>query len=153
MPQLPENNSPDLTKTLPFVLDNGEFNQDTVLIGHSAGCPLILSVLESIDVKIKQAILVAGLITADNSDPDEIKIFKNKFLQKQYNWLVIKSRCRNFVFINSANDPWKCNDLQGRSMFDQFGGMLIINQEGHMSSDKYNQPYRKFPLLLKLIDD
>ena len=153
LPQLPDNDSPNLTKTLPYVLNNGIFNQETVLIGHSAGCPLILSVLENIEVQIKQAILVAGLIAPDASDPQEIKDFKNKYLQKQYNWSVIKSHCHNFVFINSTKDPWKCNDIQGRMMFDQLGGMLIINQDGHMGSDRYNQPYQKFPLLLKLIEE
>jgi len=29
-------------------------------MGHSAGCPLILSILENIKIKIHKAILVAG---------------------------------------------------------------------------------------------
>lgn len=37
-------------------------------------------------------------------------------------------------------------------MFENLGGMLIINNEGHMGSDTFKQPYKEFPLLLKLIE-
>jgi len=34
-----------------------------------------------------------------------------------------------------------------------FGGTLIIRHgEGHMGSDKFNQPYREFPLLEKILE-
>ena len=59
-PQFPNPEAPNLKTHLPFVLKNGNFNNKTVLIGHSSGCPLILSVLEKINVKIDKAILVAG---------------------------------------------------------------------------------------------
>jgi hypothetical protein len=38
-------------------------------------------------------------------------------------------------------------------MFDNLGGMQIVLHEGHMGSTYYNQPYKEFPLLLKLIKD
>ena len=39
-------------------------------------------------------------------------------------------------------------------MFDTFGGTLIIRHgEGHMGSNAMNQPYKEFPLLLKLIEN
>lgn len=154
LPQLPDNDSPDLTKTLPFVLKNGKFDRETVMVGHSAGAPLILSVLENIEVKIKKAVLVAGLVeptVLDNEKPEMIDRQK-KFLQEKYDWEKIRKQCGEFVFINSTNDPWGCTDKQGRKMFDKLGGTLIINQEGHMGSDSFKQPYKKFPLLLKLIE-
>lgn len=37
-------------------------------------------------------------------------------------------------------------------MLDHLGGMQIIKHgEGHMGSDKFKQPYKEFPLLIKLI--
>src|SRR5690349_2574329 len=59
IPALPDADFPNLTKWLPVALKE-TFTPQTVLIGHSAGGPLQLSVLENIDVKIKQAILVSG---------------------------------------------------------------------------------------------
>lgn len=129
---------------MPFVLKNGKFNEKTVIIAHSAGCPITLSVLENIDVKIKQAILVAGYSTPL---PDGA----NDAIQKNYNWKKIKNNVEDIIFINSVNDPWGCNDKQGRRMFDKLGGTLIINNEGHMGSDSFKQPYKEFPLLASLI--
>lgn len=56
------------------------------------------------------------------------------------------------IFINSDNDPWGCDDKQGRKMFDKLGGTLIIRHDGHMGSEKFNQPYREFPLVVKLVE-
>lgn len=142
VPALPNPNEADINEWLPFILENETIDKDTILIGHSAGCPLILSILENINCKIKQAILVAGF--SDTLD--------SKTLQSSYDWDKIKSKCEDFVFINSNDDPWKCDDKQGRKMFDKMGGTLIIRYgEGHMGSDYWKQPYKEFPFLLNLI--
>ncbi len=143
VPNLPNSDKSKLDDWLPFVLSNYEFDEDTILIGHSAGSPLILSILENINVKIKQAILVSGFIDTLSSN----------ILQDSYDWKRIKSNVDDIIFINSDNDPWGCDDTQGRKMFDKLGGTLIIRYgEGHMGSSSYNQPYKEFPFLLKLIE-
>ncbi len=143
VPQLPGADEPDLKKQLPFVLKNWKIDKDTILIGHSAGSPLILAILEKISVKIKKAVLVAGYI-----DPDDRPAL---VLKSKYNWEKIRKNVQDFVFINSVNDPWGCNDVQGRKMLDKLGGVLVVNKDGHMGSESFKQPYKKFPLLLKLI--
>ncbi|MFA5932610.1 MAG: alpha/beta hydrolase [Microgenomates group bacterium] len=152
LPQLPGIDNPKLKEVLPFILKNGEFNQETVMIGHSAGVPFIFSVLENIDVKIKLAIMVAGLYEPSTNDP-KITKWQKDFLQESYDWKKIKAHCQEFVFINAANDPWGCNDKQGKMMSDKLGGTLIINEEGHMGSDLFKQPYKEFPLLISLVED
>lgn len=147
LPQLPDNDDPDIKKNLPFALSNGKFTEETVIIGHSAGCPLILSILENINIQIKQAILVAGFSSLLPS-----KEAANKILQESYDWEKIKQHVKDIIFINSVNDPWGCDDKQGRNMFDHMGGTLIINAEGHMGSDAFDQPYKDFSFLLRLID-
>jgi uncharacterized protein len=152
LPQLPEINNPKLEFVIPYILEKGEFNQETVMIGHSAGGPFILSVLEKIKVKIKKAIMVAGL-SEPSTDDDALNEWQKGFLQDKYDWDKIRTHCDEFVFINSVNDPWGCNDKQGRKLFDKLGGTLILNKEGHMGSDKFHQPYKQFPLLLTLVDN
>lgn len=149
LPQLPDNDDPNLSKNLPFVLENGKFTEETIIIGHSAGCPLIIATLEALDVQVKQAVLVAGYI---NPLPDENAA--NKILKESYDWEKIASHVKDIIFINSDNDPWGCDDKQGRFMLDHIGkGKLIIPKgEGHMGSDSFNQPYKEFPFLIKLID-
>ena len=156
MPQLPEAHAPNLKLQLPFVMKNGVFNEETILIGHSAGCPLILSLLEHIDAKVNKAILVAGFARkfSKMTDPALQKEEEeaSPILQPSYNWEKIKGNVENIIFINSDNDPWGCDDKEGDYMFRNLGGMLIIRHgDGHMGSVTFKQPYKEFPLLEKLL--
>ncbi len=148
IPDYQDKNNPSIEKTLPFILENGTFSKDTILIGHSAGCPLTLAVLQNLEIKIKQAILIAGYWR--ELPPPGV----NSALLQRYNFPKIRSNVKDIVFINSDNDPWGCDDKQGKEMFDRLGGTLILKHgEGHMGSDKYNQPYKQFPLIPQIIDN
>lgn len=145
VPHYPEINHETIATFLPKIVNTHSFDSETVLIGHSAGSPLILSVLEHIDQKISQAILVAGYsmrLPGEELDP---------VLQENYDWGKIKQNVDDVVFINSVDDPWGCNAEQGRFMFDKLGGTLIIRNEGHFGSTTYNQPYPEFPLVKALV--
>lgn len=147
IPQLPNPDEPSLQTTLPFALENFTFDEDTILIGHSSGCPLILGILEQLETPIKQAILVAGFMNPLGAESEPI-------LQSVYDVEKIKTNCQNFIFINSDDDPWKCGLEEGEGMRQLFGGIHIaMTGEGHFGSMKYNQPYKEFPFLLKLIAD
>lgn len=146
--QMPECDTPQISVWKKFALENAPMDTESILIGHSSGCPLILSLLETINFKIKKAILVAGFHRPIGSNPSCPLI-----LQTDYDWEKIKSHCEEFVFINSTNDPLGCDEMQGKEMFEKLSGTLIIKQDGHFGSESYNQPYREFPLLLKLIED
>lgn len=145
LPQLPNNDFPNLEEWLPFILKNGTFNDETVLIGHSAGSQIILSVLENIDVRIRKAILVSGYAKVLRKN---LQSEKNT---EEPNWNAIKPHAEEFIFINSDNDPWGCDDKQGRIMREHLGGRLIIRHDGHMGSTTHNQPYKEFPFLLEWI--
>lgn len=147
-PQLPDADVPDLKKWLPMVLAEGTFTTDTVLIGHSAGSPFALSILENIDVQIHKAVLVAGY-----ARPKGKELEAEPILQKEYDWKKIKSAVRDLVFINSDNDPWGCDAEEGLYMWRKLGGTLIVREgEGHMGSNSYGQPYSTFPLLEKILE-
>jgi len=145
LPQLPNATKPNLADWLLFIMQNGKFGDETVLIGHSAGAQIILSLLEKSDIKVKQAILVSGYskpLPETAADP------KN---QGRFDWEKIKGKADEFIFINSDNDPWECTDAQGKIMADNLGGRLIIMHDGHMGSQTQNQPYKEFPFILELI--
>ena len=145
IPELPDADNPDLAKWLPRALEE-KFDNETVVIGHSCGCPLILSILEKIKVKVKKSILVAGFSTPLPDGPAKI-------LQVKYDWGKIKNNCGEFIFINSDNDPWGCDDKKGMEMWEKLGGRLILwHGEGHMGSDTFKQPYKEFPFLVSLVD-
>lgn len=144
-PYYPEINHEPIETFLPKVLADHSFDSETVLVGHSAGGPLILSILQAIDQPVAQAILVAGY---SEHPYDQME---DPILQKSYEWAKIKSNAKEIIYINSVVDPWSCNAAEGRKMFDKTGGTQIIRNEGHFGSGKWNQPYPTFPLLTALI--
>lgn len=144
LPYYPDINRTPILEFLTKVMRELSLNSETVLIGHSAGVPLILSILERIDQKIAQAVMVAGFSKPLEGERDVV-------LQESYDWGKIKEHASDFVFINSDNDPWGCDDKQGRHMYDKLGGTLIIRHDGHFGSADQNQPYKEFPLLKKII--
>lgn len=148
-PNLPDTDNPNLTTWLPYVIENyqNQINQETILIGHSAGCPLILAFLEKINIQVKKVILVAGF--TKSLIPNE----KMPILKDNYNWSKIKQNAKSFITINSKNDPWGCDHNAGLEIFDGVGGTLILREDaGHMGSDTYKQPYKEFPLLIELVE-
>jgi len=147
IPHYPEINREPIETFLPKILKNHTFDEETIIIGHSAGGPLLLSILQNIDVVLPQAILVAGYARIRPEDNGQ----KDVVLQDDYDWAKIKEHAKDFVFVNSTNDPWGCNDIEGRHMFDQLGGTLVIRNDGHFGSTANNQPYKEFPLLESLI--
>lgn len=146
-PDIPDSSHPDLERWIAFVTERVVFDSETVLVGHSAGCPLIISLLERAGKPIKKAVLVAGFI-------EDIGSGVSPLIQDSYDWVKIKKNCQEFIFVNSDNDPYHCDDKQGRIMLDKVGGMqIIIAGEGHFGTNEFNQPYPEFPFLIKLIED
>jgi predicted alpha/beta hydrolase family esterase len=143
VPAYPDINHAPITEFLPKVLRRHAFDKETVLIGHSAGGPLLLSILEHSHMTVSQAILVAGFSTPLAGE--------HPILQDAYDWTKIKQNVHDIYFVNSVNDPWGCDDKQGRTMFEHLGGTQIIRNEGHFGSGIYNQPYPTFNLLNDLI--
>lgn len=148
VPQLPDADHPEIDKWLPVALQ-GKFNEETIIIGHSAGSPLVLSVLENIQVKVHKAILVAGFARRLRIDKDK----PQAILQADYDWDKIRANVQDLILLNSDNDPWTIDDEEGLYLWRKLGGTLILRQdEGHMGSDSFKQPYTRFPLLEKLLE-
>ena len=137
-PHYPGLNVEPIATTLPTVLNNHTFDDHTVLIGHSGGAALVLALLQHIDATVAQAVLVAGYCTQVGPDPEPV-------LQASYDWAAIRSHVRDVYFINSRNDPYGCDDTQGRAMFEQLGGTQIVRDDGHFGD--HVQPSSTFELL------
>lgn len=145
IPNLPNADNPELEECLKF-LNQYNFDEETIMVGHSSGCPLILSILERRKIHIARAIFVAWF-----SRP--LWWEANPILQKSYKWEIIQKNCRNFYFINSLDDPWSCNEEEGEIFLKNLWWNLILRtNEWHMGSKKFHQPYKEFPLLKSLIE-
>lgn len=154
VPDLPDSNHPiqrDWLETI-FSNSNWEFNESSVLIGHSSGATLILRILEKLpeNMQIKKAVLVAGPL--DKGSIKKFWQYKEDLTKSPFNWKKIKSSVTELVLFYSENDPYDCGIRHGEEICRQTGGRLIFKKgQGHFNleaSKKYNQ----FPELLRFID-
>jgi uncharacterized protein len=143
LPHYPDLNVEPIGTFLPTVLASHVFDEATVLVGHSGGAALLLALLEHIETRVAQAILVAGYATQPSNEEEPV-------LQDTYDWQQIKSHVSDLYFINSVRDPYGCDAGQGRRMFDKLGGTQIVRDEGHFGD--VDDPHPTFELLDKLID-
>jgi leucyl-tRNA synthetase len=58
-PQMPNTDNPKEDEQVGYVLENCTFDKNTVLIGHSLGGAVAMKVVEKLDIKIKELLLVA----------------------------------------------------------------------------------------------
>lgn len=147
-PLLPNTEKPELVQTTNFVAQNmPAIDENTVIIGHSSACPLILHIVQSFNVAVKQVVLVGGFYKSINDDG-----YSDLMLPKSFDWEVIKSKVAEIIMINSDNDPWGCNDQQARETAVKLSATLIVaSGQGHMGSLTFNQSYKEFPLLKRLL--
>lgn len=141
----PNINKEPVSHTIKQVIKNHIFDSETILVGHSAGVPLILSILERIKQPVKGVALVAGFSSSLEFGVSE------PILQDVYKWETIKQHAGDTYIFNSKNDPWGCDDRQGQNLFDKLGGTLIIRNDGHFGSSK-DPNYKEFPLLKNIIE-
>ena len=152
-PDLPNSDEPNREDWLNTIFSNKDwqFNEDTVIIGHSAGATLILRILERLPegAQINKAILVAGVVELGTKP--ELFQYKRSLVENPFDWEKAKKSAKAFCLVCSDNDPYQCGDDQGKIMQEYLGGELIVKQgEAHFNLEK-GQRYKEFPLLLRLI--
>src|ERR1700685_4437653 len=82
-PQLPHTERPILEETLRYIEENmPPLDGETILIGHSSACPLLLTLLEHAKTSVKQAILVAGFYMPLDDGMSELMIQKEPYYWK-----------------------------------------------------------------------
>ncbi|KRL05133.1 alpha/beta fold hydrolase [Liquorilactobacillus oeni] len=134
---LPKLDQESLTDTLTKIKEmNLIIDQNTILIGHSAGTNIIFALLEQLTTPVKAVYLIAGYSKSNG--------MKHTTLKSSYDWDIIKKNSKEFYMFNSFNDPFDCNEKQGRLLFDRLGGTLILRNDGHFTQIQQ-------PLLMALL--
>jgi predicted alpha/beta hydrolase family esterase len=147
-PLLPRTNKPLLEESLEFVeLNVPPLDRDSIIIGHSSACPLILSWLENSMMRIKQVVLVGGFYQPID-DPKQGGISHLMLPADGFDYDRIRSAADEVVLIKSDNDPWGCNDKQARPIAEALDAKFVLAKgQGHMGSMGFNQPMPELPLL------
>jgi uncharacterized protein len=150
VPDLPHAEKPSIRRYNKFIFENNEwqFNDESVLIGHSSGAVAILGILQNLpdDVVIDTCILVGAF--KDNLDWDALDdLFLDPFDFKK-----IKNHAKRIIFIHSDNDPY-CPLDQAKYLKDQLDAELIVLPgQKHFSISTAGEQYKQFPLLLDLLE-
>ncbi len=147
-PSLPNAAYPNGEAWSDFVIQNMPFepNEDTIIIGHSAGAALIPMLLQKLpaEAKIRKAIFVSGFYT--DLGWDKLKDLHN--IKVDYN--NVKRKCDDFIFLHSDNDPYVPLEEPRKLANNLNGKLTVIKGQGHFNLG-YSPKYKEFPKLLAII--
>lgn len=148
VPALPDSAFPNGEKWIDYILENTPFafDEDTVVVGHSAGAAVIPELLQKLPdgVKVKKAILVSGFYTDLGWEK----------LQDLHNVKVdyddVKQKAEEFILVHSDNDPYvKLSEAEW--LAEKLGGQLrVLEGQGHFNMAASPQ-YKEFPKLFYMI--
>ncbi len=149
LPQLPDASKPNIQKYNQLLLSNTDwnFNQESVLVGHSSGAVAILGLLQNFPQgkKVDVCYLIGSF--KDDLGWDSL----DELFLKPFDFELIKTKANKFIFIHSDNDPY-CPLKHAQYLSNKLGGELIIKPgQFHFSIGSAGQKYKEFPFLLETI--
>lgn len=149
VPDLPHSEKPNITRYNDFILQNKQwvFDENTSIVGHSSGAVAILGLLQHLPAGTKVDICILVGAFKDDLGWDSLK----ELFNEEFDFDLIKSKAKKFIFIHSDNDPY-CPLEHAQHLSGKLDGDLILREgQGHFSTGK-NSEYTKFPFLLELLE-
>ena len=149
-PDLPKADKPSIERYNNFILGSDwQFNEQSILIGHSSGAVEILGLLNDPrlpnNLKLKACFLVGAFKGSLGWD-------SLTGMVADFNYNLIKSRSKELVFIHSNNDP-HCPIEDARDLCKQLEGKFIeLKDMGHFSGST-TPKLTEFPQLLEIIKE
>ncbi len=150
VPNLITSEYPNTNKSWEAIIKKWKFDKDTIIIGHSSGAAMALGFLQKMSPAtiINKAILVSCFEGDVNNEYDKDR--KGLF-EEPFNWNKIKNSAKEIILFHSLDDPY-VSPKHAYFIQKKLGCKLIMKKhEGHFNLEKGPQ-YKKFPLLLKLIE-
>lgn len=150
VPDLPGSDTPNMSKYVEYLLNQGWDFDNNLIVGHSSGAVTILGLLQNLseDVSVNTAVLVGSFSEVLANEPDWEQL-KGLF-EVPFDFEKIKSRTRQFIFVHGSNDPW-CPIEQAQYLHDQLGGEFIVIEGGQHFSTSNDPKWTEFPDLLEII--
>lgn len=147
-PSLPDSAYPNGEKWVDYILENVpfDFDEETVVVGHSAGAALIPMLLQKLPegTKIRKAILVSGF--HDTLGWDKLKVLQNIVVDYDR----AQQKANEIVLLHSDNDPYVELE-QAEWLAEKLNGELrVIKGQGHFNLGT-SPKYKEFPKLLAVI--
>ena len=150
-PDLPGADRPSIVRYNKFLLkeNDWDFNEDSILIGHSSGSVAVMGLLEALpdDVRVDTCYLVSAFKNDLGWDA------LSELFERPLDYELIKSKAKRFVLIHSDDDPY-CPLDHAEYLAEKLGAKLIVKKgQKHFNISTVGEKYKKFPFLLELIMD
>ncbi|EKE06030.1 MAG: hypothetical protein ACD_19C00114G0002 [uncultured bacterium] len=145
LPELPEAWHPNLERYWNF-LKGFDFNNETIIIGHSSGATVVFGLLHKLPVskKVHLVVSVSGFYKNESGWNCE------GLFSEDYDWKKIKKQSENISIIWSPNDPY-ISQYQTDYLAKQLEvDPLIFPNRQHFSLEAGSEN-KEFPELLDLI--
>jgi predicted alpha/beta hydrolase family esterase len=149
VPNLPGAEKPNMATYLDYIFGNTEweFNEDSIIVGHSSGAVAGLGVLNALDESKKIGTYIG--VGAFHTDL-HWESLKDLFTI-QLNYEHLKRRSNKFVFIHSDNDP-HVPLIEAEFLARTLDGELLMRKgQGHFNLTQ-SPEYKEFPFLLETIE-
>ncbi len=102
---MPNANTPKLSEWLEeFKKHQDKIDENSILIGHSLGCPFLLNVMQLLPINPKKIFLVAGFTGKLAARPEYNTMVKD-IADREFDWEQLRNNAE-WVLLNSDNDPW-----------------------------------------------
>ncbi len=128
----------------------GDYDEETVFIGHSIGCQAILRFVEKVGRKAKGAIFVAGWFNLENMETVEEETIARSWIEISVDLEKVKKLIPKSVLIISDNDPYGVFEFNKQKFAELGSKIIVLPKAGHVtSSDGYNE----LPILINEIKE
>jgi hypothetical protein len=149
VPDLPDSKNPSVKKINEYIFANKDwqFNEESILVGHSSGAVAILGLLQKLpdDIQVNKCYLIGSF-----KDDFGLEHLSGLFT-KPFDFAKIRKHAKKFILIHSDNDPYCPLDHAEYLSRKLDGELIVIKGQGHFNLE--NSPkYREFPELLKIIE-
>ncbi|OGY93196.1 MAG: hypothetical protein A3H70_00260 [Candidatus Komeilibacteria bacterium RIFCSPLOWO2_02_FULL_48_11] len=133
-PDLPNPEQPTEEEQVGYVLKNIQFDENTILFGHSLGAAVALKVAEKLKTKIRGLVLAGGF--SSPKFKDKSRPFHNTF-NWEFDFEKIK-KSAGFIKILSDRNDYAVRIEQGKFLHENLGGELIEteSQEPHFTANQ-----------------
>ena len=134
---LPDTNSPKLDKQKEYVLNNYNFNENTVVVTHSLGSVLAMKLIPELNTKIDRLVMVAPPINAVDFVDKVKRPVLEEYCDWNFNFDKIKSSVNEITVLADKNDhilPVK----QTREVANELDCEYILSEgeNTHFNGDK-----------------
>lgn len=125
IPSLPNPRNPSVQEQVEYVLNSVEFDERTILVGHSLGTNVVMKLLEKIDRPIHRTVLVGGFIDDNFAKKEDRRSIGFDF---EFDFETIQKNAGQVILLHGENEE-TITDLQFSKLQEALSGYVVIAED------------------------